>query len=99
MKIPIVGFGTDIESIEDSELKNIIKDILKQEEITTRDFIMPAIKELSAEGSERDLFVIPKNIEVITEKDELNENKLKTIVSFSLPKGSYATVVIDYFFQ
>ncbi|MBW2995727.1 tRNA pseudouridine(13) synthase TruD [Candidatus Woesearchaeota archaeon] len=98
MKIPIIGFGTDIDSIEDPDLKQIINSLLEQEEITTRDFIMPAIKELSAEGSQRNLFVIPKKIEIITEKDELNENKLKTIVSFSLPKGSYATVVIDYFF-
>ncbi|MEE9525462.1 MAG: tRNA pseudouridine(13) synthase TruD [Candidatus Woesearchaeota archaeon] len=98
-EIPIIGFGTDVEFIQNPDLKEIIKNILNEEEISTRDFIMSAIKELSAEGSQRKLFVIPKKIEVITEDDELNQGKIKTVISFTLPKGSYATVVIDYFFQ
>ncbi|MBD3354705.1 tRNA pseudouridine(13) synthase TruD [Candidatus Woesearchaeota archaeon] len=92
IKIPIIGFGTNIKSIEDEDLKKIIKDILSKEEITTRDFILPAIKELSAEGDKRDLFMKIQNLEIETKKD-------RAIVSFSLPKGSYATVVIEEIFN
>jgi tRNA(Glu) U13 pseudouridine synthase TruD len=99
IEIPLIGFGTDIESIQDEDLKSIIQEIIKQEEITTRDFILPAIKELSSEGSQRKLFMKIKNLEIQITADELNENKFKAIVSFSLQKGSYATVVIQELFQ
>ncbi len=92
IKIPIIGFGTDIESIEDYDLKEVVLDILNQEEITERDFILPAIKELSSEGNERNLFMRIKNLEI-----ETKENK--AVVSFSLPKGSYATIVIEEIFN
>lgn len=100
IKIPIVGFGTEIEEIKDAELKKIIKNILEKEKLSPRDFIIKSIPELSSEGTERDLFLEVKDFRVLKqEKDELNKGKKKIIVSFSLPKGSYATVVIDYLFS
>lgn len=90
-KIPIVGFGTDIETI-DYNLKEIILDILNKEQITERDFILKEIKELSSEGDERDLFITPENFH-IQRKDNT------AIITFSLQKGSYATTVIDFIFQ
>jgi len=99
IKIPIIGFGTEINNIKNNDLKDIITDILKKEEISVRDFIFPAIKEISAEGDKRDLFVIPKNLDIDLQEDDINKDKLKVIVSFSLPKSSYATVVIKYLFK
>lgn len=100
IKIHIVGFGTEIEEIKDAELKKIIKNILEKEKLSPRDFIIKSIPELSSEGTERDLFLEVKDFRVLKqEKDELNKGKKKIIVSFSLPKGSYATVVIDYLFS
>lgn len=84
--VPIVGFlteGRDYDSI------------LKKEEITKKDFIIRSIPEISSEGSERERIIKIKDFKTLEySKDELNENKMKQIVSFSLPKGSYATVVI-----
>jgi tRNA pseudouridine13 synthase len=88
LKIPIVGFGTEIDGIKDLKLKKIIKNIIKQEKISLRDFIISSIPELSSEGTERELFVKVKFNVIKLEKD-------KAIVSFYLPKGSYATVVVD----
>ena len=49
--------------------------------------------ELSSEGTERDLFIEIKDFKIREmEKD-------KAVVSFSLPKGSYATVVIKELFS
>jgi tRNA pseudouridine13 synthase len=94
--IPIIGFGTEIKN---DKIKEITIEMLHEEDITQRDFIMPQMPELSEEGSERYLFIKPENLVINTEEDELNENKFKAIVSFKLPKGSYATIVIDFLFQ
>lgn len=95
--IPIVGFGTEYDN---AIVKSIIKDILKNEGITERDFIIKAIPELSAEGGERKLYAEVKDFKIIDKSsDELNENKFKVTVSFFLGKGSYATVVIKELFS
>ena len=95
-KIPIVGFGTEL--LRD-KIGTIIKKILMVEEITQRDFIIKSIPEISSEGGQRDLFVTPENF-LITEpeEDELNQGKYKLTVGFTLPKGSYATTLIDELF-
>ncbi|MAE42680.1 hypothetical protein CMO93_02825 [Candidatus Woesearchaeota archaeon] len=95
-KLPIVGFGTEIKN---NNIDKIIKKILKKENIGFRDFIIRQIPELSSEGDERNTFITVKDFKIINQdKDELNNIKEKLIVSFSLPKGCYATVFIDYLF-
>lgn len=94
--IPIIGFGTEIKN---NKIKEITIEILHEEDINQRDFIIPQIPELSEEGSKRSLFVSPKNLTINIEEDELNKNKYKAIVKFKLQKASYATVVIDFIFQ
>ena len=53
--------------------------------------------ELSSEGNERDL-IVKVNVSITFENDEINKNKLKAILSFSLDKGAYATIVIKKMF-
>ncbi len=81
--LPIIGFGTEV-------TKDIQK-ILEKEGINSRDFIIKQIPELSSEGTERDLFVDIKNLEI--EKIEKGY-----IIRFILPKGSYATETIKQIF-
>ena len=96
-KIPIVGFGTEIKN---KILKQIIEDIMKEEDITYRDFIIKQLPELSQEGSERDLFVKVKDLKIgELEKDDLNPGKNKVKFSFYLDKGAYATNVIKEIFR
>jgi tRNA pseudouridine13 synthase len=93
-KIPIVGFGTEF---EDSTIKGIYLRILEEEGITLRDFIIRGIPELSSEGNERDLFAEVSDFKMGTiDADELNAGAKKVSVSFSLPKGCYATVAIEF---
>ena len=94
IKIPIVGFSTELNNHSTGK---IIKKIMEQEKLNERDFIIRAIPDLSSEGGERNAFIKVNDFEIIkSEKDELNERKVKMIVSFSLPKGCYATVMINY---
>ncbi len=88
-KIPIPGFGTDL----DGRPGEIIEKIMEEEGITGRDFIIRKIPELSAEGDERLMFVEVKNLEI----KELKNKKIK--LKFFLNKGSYATEFIRQAFQ
>ncbi|MBI2134627.1 tRNA pseudouridine(13) synthase TruD [Candidatus Woesearchaeota archaeon] len=93
-KIPIIGFGTELEG---NETGKIINKIMEKENIGIRDFIIRQIPELSSEGDERKAFIEINDFEIIKkEKDELNKNREKIIVKFSLPKGCYATVLIGF---
>lgn len=93
-KIPIIGFGTELKS---NNISVITKKIMLEEEIDFRDFIIRQIPELSLEGAERSAFIKIKDFKIIKkEKDELNKNKEKIVVKFSLPKGCYATVLVDF---
>lgn len=83
--IPLLGFGTEI---RDSEIRRITDDIMKEESLDLRDFIVRKIPNLSAEGSTRKSYVDIKNFQV------LETNPIK--VSFQLEKGSYATVAIAF---
>jgi len=96
IKIPIVGFGTEFKN---KKIKDISSELLKKEGITLRDFIIRGMPELASEGDERNMFVIAEDIKTKAEKDELNKNKKKYIISFTLPKGSYATIVIKKIFS
>jgi len=80
---PIIGFGTD---------ENKVKDILEEEKITTRDFVIKQIPELSSEGTEREVVVEINDLKI----EDLGSKTIK--LSFSLPKGSYATMFVKELF-
>jgi tRNA pseudouridine13 synthase len=90
--LPLVGFGT-----EDASL---YEDILAEEGITPRDFIIRQLPELSAEGGVRAAVVTVDDLWIgELEDDELNEGRKKVLLKFSLPKGSYATGVVKSLFS
>ncbi|MBW2993027.1 tRNA pseudouridine(13) synthase TruD [Candidatus Woesearchaeota archaeon] len=95
-KIPIIGFGTEFKN---RTVNLIANKIMNREGISPRDFIIRQMPELSAEGNERDLFVTPEDFWVEFEEDGLNKGKLKAIVHFILPKGSYATEIVKHLFK
>ncbi|MBL7052002.1 MAG: tRNA pseudouridine(13) synthase TruD, partial [Nanoarchaeota archaeon] len=85
--VPIIGFLTEEEDYDE---------LLEKEGVSKLDFILREMPELVAEGSERERVMKVKNFKSISfEDDELNKGKKKQVVSFFLPKGSYATVVMD----
>jgi|TARA_B100001971_G_scaffold212905_1_gene244379 tRNA pseudouridine13 synthase len=96
VKIPIIGFGTEIEN---KEIEGMIEKIMEEEKINYRDFIIRPFPELSSEGDERNAFVRVDDFEIENQgKDELNKDKEKIKVKFSLAKGCYATVLVDWLF-
>jgi tRNA pseudouridine13 synthase len=90
-KIPIIGFGTELD--EGMEI------LLKEEGISQRDFLIRSIPELSSEGAERDLVAEAENVQIgKLLEDNLNKGKKRIVISFDLPKGSYATMFIKSLF-
>lgn len=99
-KIPIVGFSTELKELKNKQVKKIIGNLMEEEKITERSFIIRAIPDLSSEGGERNAFIKINAFKIISiQKDELNDGKKKMVVSFSLPKGCYATVLIGFLFS
>ena len=84
IRIPLVGFGTELKN---DKIGKIIKNLMDEEKITFRDFIIREIPELSSEGTERGLFMS-------TEIKILEEGKDFVKIHFKLNKGSYATEVV-----
>ena len=83
-KLPIIGFGTN----PSKEILNL----LKEESIKIRDFIIRQIPELTAEGTYRELFTEIKELNI--KKEEKGYN-----LQFKLKKGCYATEVIRQLFS
>lgn len=93
LKIPLVGFGH--EDLDDTEVQEIIDETMQEENLSYADFIIKQIPELTLEGELRNVFVEVKDLKVGKKmKDELNQSKKKVKVSFTLLKGSYATMVV-----
>ncbi|MDI6737605.1 MAG: tRNA pseudouridine(13) synthase TruD, partial [Nanoarchaeota archaeon] len=92
--IPLVHFDT---AFENEEIKHLYEKVLKEEEIKLSDFLIRQMPNLVQLSPSRMAFVAVKDYKVLSfEDDELNEGKKKQAVSFSLPKGSYATIVVKW---
>ncbi|MBW2981059.1 tRNA pseudouridine(13) synthase TruD [Candidatus Woesearchaeota archaeon] len=100
IKVPIVGFGTEVDEIKNQKLKSMINEIINKEKIKPRDFIIRELQGLSPEGTERDLFAEIKDLKIMEKSDdELNKGKKKIKLSFFLRKGCYATEAVKALFH
>ncbi|MBS3095858.1 tRNA pseudouridine(13) synthase TruD [Candidatus Woesearchaeota archaeon] len=100
IKIPLIGFDFELDSVKNAPLKNMFKRAIEKERLNPREFIISQMPELTSEGSFRDLFFEMKDLKLLEiNDDELNRNKKKVKISFTLPKSCYATVAVEFFFQ
>lgn len=89
--IPLIGYDTELKKKD-----QMIKDLLKKDGIKLEDFVLKSMPELSCTGSERKSILKPKDLKLLEiGKDEFNEGKLYAKISFSLPPGCYATVILN----
>ncbi len=94
--VPVIGFLTKLAS---PRIRDIYEKLLHQEGVTTRDFLVPKMPELGNEGTERELCVRVVNFSAAWDQDELHDGKYKATLSFQLPKGAYATLVVTTLFS
>ncbi len=96
--------GFDIERLplpgHETELDEITEEILLDEGISTSDFRIDGMGELSSKGTYRECFTPAKNLRILDiKRDELNRDSRKATLEFSLDKGSYATTLLREFMK
>lgn len=94
-KIPLFGYKSSFSEGRQGEIE---REIIEGENVALENFKIPSMPELSSEGLLRDA-CIEANPSFEIRGDEINEGKLKSTVEFTLPKGSYATVVLREFMK
>ncbi|MBI4738421.1 tRNA pseudouridine(13) synthase TruD [Candidatus Woesearchaeota archaeon] len=90
VEIPLVGFATEY---SDTTIKGIVRAVLHEEGVKERDFVIRSLPELSSEGGMRSLLVGVEDFKV----EKVDETTWK--LSFFLPKGAYATMLIRQLFS
>ncbi len=87
---PLFGYDTEMATGIPGELESAIIDELK---LKPEDFRLENVPAMASRGQRREILLnVQPRFEIL--EDELNEGKLKVMVDFSLPKGSYATTVL-----
>src|SRR3989344_1530087 len=95
LKFPLISFD-----FKSGKKDKINLDILNSEGIKLDQFIVREHPWLIEETTYRDVFVKVKNFKTLKYiKDDLNSGKFKQIIKFSLPKGSYATILVKQMFD
>ncbi|MBP2030995.1 tRNA pseudouridine13 synthase [Methanohalophilus levihalophilus] len=84
------GFRSDFASGKPGEIES---SVLEEENVPLEGFKVPDMKKVGSTGQRREILLKVKP-EYSIDADELNPGKLKANLRFSLPKGSYATVVL-----
>lgn len=91
-RLPLINFDAEF---EDERVKEAYESILSQEVINPRDFALRQFPNLVSSSPERQALISVEGFKVKGySEDELNKGRKKQIVGFSLPRGSYATMVI-----
>ncbi len=87
LQLPVVGFAAEVKD-------EYTKSVLAKHSIKPRDFIIRQLPQITVEGTVRSAFAEVSNLAAAAHDDELNKGKKKVVLSFSLPKSSYATIVV-----
>ncbi|MBI4451539.1 tRNA pseudouridine(13) synthase TruD [Candidatus Woesearchaeota archaeon] len=78
-----------------AQVEEVAGRVMAEEGISPKDFLIREFPELSAESVERDLWCSTRMAVLEVSNDELHPGRKKQVLSFTLPKGCYATVAID----
>jgi len=82
----------------DEITEKIYKNILNEREVKPSMFNLKKIRQAFFKSVERDVLVKPESFKYTIEDDEVYENRSKITLSFFLPRGSYATMLIKRIF-
>ena len=95
LSIPLL---TPSEKLE-GEIAGIVSAILQEEQVEQRQFRLKKLAKTFFGKGRRDALMAPGGLTSSTADDELNRGRRKMTLSFELPKGSYATVLLKRLFH
>ena len=82
-------------TFDDAKIQVAALGALKAQGLTLESLRVPETRQLFFKHEERPLFVVPGKLRVNEpRRDELNRGRLKVNLSFTLPPGAYATLVV-----
>lgn len=91
-RIPLPSVRLKIDP--DHPFHNLIQEVLSQEGLTLEKMKVSGSRKLFFSRGERLAFYFPEDFKAQTHEDELHHGKTALKMSFRLPKGSYATLLI-----
>ena len=90
--LPVPGYDT---ACEDPRIRRLLEEVLQEEEIRLSDLRVRQMSGIRVGGVDRRAVVIPEDLAVSAPSpDELYPGRQKVPLSFFLPRGSYATLLI-----
>src|SRR6267142_5832811 len=82
-------------TFDDDRVRESALGALRAQGLVLEDLVVPGTRQLFFKHEERPLFVVPGKLRVSEPRpDELNRGRLKVNLSFTLPPGAYATLVV-----
>jgi tRNA pseudouridine13 synthase len=94
---PLLAPGTHF---DDPVVERAALSVLGREDMTLSDLAVPGTPEIHFDPEERPLIVYPGRLTVAEAKpDELNHDRFRVNVAFTLPPGAYATLVVKRLFH
>ncbi len=91
--LPVPGFATKLSK---DSFSQTIKRLLEKDNLTLESFHCKRMPEIAVKGESRMAVIKPKKLKFGSpENDDFNKNKQKLKLSFNLPKGCYATVLLE----
>ncbi|MDP3103687.1 MAG: tRNA pseudouridine(13) synthase TruD, partial [Candidatus Methanoperedens sp.] len=87
---PLVGYDTQFSEGRQGEIE---REVIRELNIDIEGFKVPGMPEIASKGLRREIVLVVKP-EFSVMEDEVNAGKTKVVLEFTLPKGSYATVVL-----
>ncbi|HVO39824.1 MAG TPA: tRNA pseudouridine(13) synthase TruD [Spirochaetia bacterium] len=92
VKLPVPGYDSDLSN---QGVRSIVEDVLSSEGISQSDLRVRQMHRLMVHGVERHAVVVPEDLRAsAAERDDHDPEKMKMVLKFFLPRGSYATILL-----
>ena len=92
-EIPLPGYDT---VFGEREEERMVKESMERLGISRADFLLKSVPEMRTSGSRRKAVIEVGDVKLLRiGEDEVNKGRMLATVTFSLPPGSYATVVLE----
>jgi tRNA pseudouridine13 synthase len=92
VELPVPGYDSEI---PDPEIRAIIEEVLEREGIALTDLKARQLARIEVHGVQRRMIVVPDGFQVSgLGPDDLYPGRRRLTLDFSLPRGSYATLIV-----
>jgi tRNA pseudouridine13 synthase len=71
-----------------------VRQVLQEEGLVLHDMQVRGLREVFFSRGERPALCLPAELAAVASPDELHKGKEKVLLRFSLPRGSYATLLV-----